>query len=261
LKIEKSINLEETNNKGFTALIIAANAGHLEIVQWLVSVNANLNHTDKEGRTALDVARVSCHNAIVNYLSEQLEAQKQKEQKKNVTFQKEIKELSTLSKLGRLHLSESQQLFNQLELKAKELAIDPYTAEFYQTRGDFYDWLASQENNNSLKNEHYNNAIKDYKKAQSINSSLTFLNARIQEILTIQNNTTPPLPPSLQLFKAAAVPKTQPSRPQFFKPTAAAPKTPPTATPKTPPLNALPARPKLSAKESRLGIRRRNLGL
>jgi ankyrin repeat protein len=253
LKEHKQIDLEEENNNRETALIVAAKSGQLAIIQWLISQGANINHRDSSEQTAQRIAKDLSHSAIDIYLTEQLEIHKQKEQQKKVTFQQELKEVSTLSRLRRIPLRESQQLFNQLEQKAKAIANNFYSPEFYKTRGDFYDWLASQENDNSLGNQFYDNAINDYNQALLFDRTLIALENRIQKIRALQGKINPPPQPpqNTLLFKAAAVPKTPPFRPQFFKP----------AAPKTPLPKALPPRPKISPEEfARLGNRFKNLG-
>lgn len=48
-------SITETNNEGFTALLLAAGAGKLEVVQYLLSTEggANITETNNEGNTAL----------------------------------------------------------------------------------------------------------------------------------------------------------------------------------------------------------------
>jgi ankyrin repeat protein len=58
-----------TTNDGFKALHFASNAGHLEIVQYLIQHGrANINATDNNGFNALHFASLMGHLEIVLYL-------------------------------------------------------------------------------------------------------------------------------------------------------------------------------------------------
>src|SRR5262249_48468744 len=54
--LENGADINETDNRGLTALHSAAYVGFDSIVQFLASHGANVNQGDKRGRTALDVA-------------------------------------------------------------------------------------------------------------------------------------------------------------------------------------------------------------
>jgi ankyrin repeat protein len=48
--------VNHANNKGKTALYVAAKFGHLEAMQALLTAGANVNHASNTGKTALYVA-------------------------------------------------------------------------------------------------------------------------------------------------------------------------------------------------------------
>lgn len=56
---EGNINLSFSDSGGQTALILAASHGHLEIVNWLLSIGAPLEMKDRDGRTALSRAAIN----------------------------------------------------------------------------------------------------------------------------------------------------------------------------------------------------------
>ncbi len=66
--IEKGAKLKEKNNDGETALMRAAGNGHLEVVRCLVDKGAALNEKNKVGYTALMLAASSGHLDAVRYL-------------------------------------------------------------------------------------------------------------------------------------------------------------------------------------------------
>jgi len=53
LLINADAKLDAQNSKGETALMLAANRGHIEVVRCLIAANADLNIQDEHGRTAL----------------------------------------------------------------------------------------------------------------------------------------------------------------------------------------------------------------
>lgn len=50
---EAGIPLDQEDNKGYSALILSAYAGHKDSVNYLIDAGANTCHKDKQGRTAL----------------------------------------------------------------------------------------------------------------------------------------------------------------------------------------------------------------
>ncbi len=68
LLINAGINLNQVNNYGDSALIIAASEGHKEICELLINNGINVNHINNEGKTALDYAIENGHNEIRDYL-------------------------------------------------------------------------------------------------------------------------------------------------------------------------------------------------
>ena len=61
--------MEATDDDGFTALHLAAGAGHLDVVEYLVEeLGADVAATNDAGDTALDVAAAEGHTAVVAYL-------------------------------------------------------------------------------------------------------------------------------------------------------------------------------------------------
>jgi ankyrin repeat protein len=66
--VEGGANIEETNNDGMTALLLASLKGHFEIIVYLVERGANFAHTDNTGMTALQFASGGGHLSSVKYL-------------------------------------------------------------------------------------------------------------------------------------------------------------------------------------------------
>ena len=61
-------DLEQVDLKGFTAAILAAMMGHLEVVKYLHMSGCNLEHADKDGYTVVSVAAQNGHLEVVKYL-------------------------------------------------------------------------------------------------------------------------------------------------------------------------------------------------
>eukprot|EP01039_Chlorochromonas_danica_P003967 gene3967-4341_t len=64
-------NLSARNNYGVSALIFAANNGHLECVKILLDHGVNINERSNNGKTAVHWATHWGHDTIVHYLLEQ----------------------------------------------------------------------------------------------------------------------------------------------------------------------------------------------
>ena len=64
------IDIEKTDGKGRTALIWAAMKGHLPVVQYLMETkNANVNAEDLDGNTPLKLASQNNHTDVVSYIA------------------------------------------------------------------------------------------------------------------------------------------------------------------------------------------------
>ena len=68
LVLEKKVPLNGQDKDGYTALLLAASFGQLEMVECLVTHGADLYLTNNEGQTALDVARVKKRTAVIQFL-------------------------------------------------------------------------------------------------------------------------------------------------------------------------------------------------
>jgi hypothetical protein len=68
--VEDGADIEETDNRGRTALSVASLNGHFKIVVYLVEHGANVAHTDDVGMTALHRACVDGNISTVKYLLE-----------------------------------------------------------------------------------------------------------------------------------------------------------------------------------------------
>jgi hypothetical protein len=66
--VEGGTNIEETNEDGMTALLLASQEDHFDIVVYLVEHGANAEHADIEGMTALLYAVENGHLQVVQYL-------------------------------------------------------------------------------------------------------------------------------------------------------------------------------------------------
>jgi len=68
--VEYGVNIDETDNKGKTALRYAAVSGNLDIVKYLVDNGADVNAKDNDGRTAYSsIASTDGYSDIVEYLN------------------------------------------------------------------------------------------------------------------------------------------------------------------------------------------------
>lgn len=66
--MSEGINTEVQSDDGWTALNLAALAGQLSIVQFLVGVGANLETRERSGQTPLGSAALNGHDSVVRYL-------------------------------------------------------------------------------------------------------------------------------------------------------------------------------------------------
>jgi ankyrin repeat protein len=69
LLASKSVNVNARNDSGATALHEAAEKGYFEIAQLLITNNADVQSTDRKGRTPLIIAGASGHNDIVDLIN------------------------------------------------------------------------------------------------------------------------------------------------------------------------------------------------
>ena len=60
LLVARGARLDVVDDRGRSALMIAAERGHAEIAAWLVAHGADPGLADKEGKTALDLAARRC---------------------------------------------------------------------------------------------------------------------------------------------------------------------------------------------------------
>ncbi len=65
----RKINVDQQDYEGMTALMLAAQAGHFEVVKTLLFFKANKLLKNKQGKTAIDLARSKNHSEIVKLLS------------------------------------------------------------------------------------------------------------------------------------------------------------------------------------------------
>ena len=65
----RRIDLSVKDQKGMTALMLAAEGGHTEIVRTFIMLKANTKLVNKDGKTALDLARTNGHTDIVKLLN------------------------------------------------------------------------------------------------------------------------------------------------------------------------------------------------
>ena len=65
----RRIDLNVKDQKGMTALMLAAEAGHTEIVKTLITLKANTKLTNKSGETAIEIAKAKGHTEIVKLLT------------------------------------------------------------------------------------------------------------------------------------------------------------------------------------------------
>lgn len=68
--LEQGMDVNTRNRYGQTALMLAAHAGHREVVEMLIAHCANLNITAKFGLSALMLAIVAGHADIARLLAE-----------------------------------------------------------------------------------------------------------------------------------------------------------------------------------------------
>ncbi|XTZ10665.1 MAG: ankyrin repeat domain-containing protein [cyanobacterium endosymbiont of Rhopalodia yunnanensis] len=59
------VNHNQTNEDGSPALMIAADKGHLAIVEILIATESEVNLKDKDGDTALNIAIKNHHQEII----------------------------------------------------------------------------------------------------------------------------------------------------------------------------------------------------
>lgn len=64
LLLNAGAKIDERNDSGETALIVAAKSGEPEIVRMLIKAGANVNARDEDGRSALDVSDYSCRSIL-----------------------------------------------------------------------------------------------------------------------------------------------------------------------------------------------------
>ena len=62
------IDINQPNAKNKTALMIAAERGHLDLVQLFIELGANKNIRNTNGKTAAQLANENDHNTVVQFL-------------------------------------------------------------------------------------------------------------------------------------------------------------------------------------------------
>jgi len=67
--LERGVDIDSRDRYGQTALMLAAHAGHREVVETLIAHGADLNITAKFGLSALMLAIVSGHTDVVRLLA------------------------------------------------------------------------------------------------------------------------------------------------------------------------------------------------
>ncbi|GAA5838260.1 hypothetical protein JCM5353_005764 [Sporobolomyces roseus] len=65
----KASQIDQRDSYGYSALHLATDRGHTEIVKLLLAHGANGTATDEDGNTPLDLARLADHEELVNLLS------------------------------------------------------------------------------------------------------------------------------------------------------------------------------------------------
>jgi ankyrin repeat protein len=70
LLVERKAKLELENHEGLTAFMMAARNGNRDVVAFLLSRKANARHKDKHGNDALDLAKRQNQRAMVTYLEQ-----------------------------------------------------------------------------------------------------------------------------------------------------------------------------------------------
>ena len=68
--LDAGAKVNVTSNDGVTALMLAADEGHVNNVQLLIKASADINARDKSGKTALQYAQEKEHRVIVRLLKE-----------------------------------------------------------------------------------------------------------------------------------------------------------------------------------------------
>jgi len=68
LLIQLGANINKSNNFGFTALMSAARGGHIDIVKLLINKGANIYAADDYDQTALELAKIYGHQDIAELL-------------------------------------------------------------------------------------------------------------------------------------------------------------------------------------------------
>lgn len=68
LLIDGTVNLNQKNKDGDTALHAACKSGHTSFVKFLVDHSSHVNVTDSYGRTPIAVAVEGCHTDTINFL-------------------------------------------------------------------------------------------------------------------------------------------------------------------------------------------------
>ncbi|GAA5962432.1 hypothetical protein JCM3765_004293 [Sporobolomyces pararoseus] len=65
----KSVQIDHRDSYGYSALHLATDRGHLEIVKLLLAHGADKGAKDEDGNTPLDLAQLAEHESIVEFLS------------------------------------------------------------------------------------------------------------------------------------------------------------------------------------------------
>jgi uncharacterized protein len=68
--LDRGANVDARDRHGQTALMLAAHAGHREVVEALIARRSNLNMTAKHGLSALMLALVAGHEEVARILGD-----------------------------------------------------------------------------------------------------------------------------------------------------------------------------------------------
>jgi ankyrin repeat protein len=70
LFLERGISIESLTDHGWSPLHLAAENGHLSVVEYLINMKASFDVLDNDGKRPLDLARKNGHSGIELFLEE-----------------------------------------------------------------------------------------------------------------------------------------------------------------------------------------------